>query len=150
MKSFDLEAGRRFREEGDIAEALRCLRSAVDDDRDNVDAYIELGLTYVLAFEDSGDPLCLDSARKVCLSGLRRNPSESQRRRLIELQDRVEDLVLESAKAEADALTDAMTEVLRDDVTVAGDSDLASDASQTDDVDLLIEDPEDPTEGRGH
>lgn len=108
MKNFDFEAGKRFRKEGEIVEALRCFRSALDEDKDFVETYVELALTYVLAFEDSGDPLCLDSARKVCLAGLRREPTEPQRRRLIEIQDKVEDLILESEKAEADALADAM------------------------------------------
>jgi hypothetical protein len=108
MKNFDFEAGKRFRKEGEIVEALRCFRSALDEDRDSVETYVELALTYVLAFEDSGDPLCLDSARKVCLAGLRREPTEAQRSRLIEIQDKVEDLILESEKAEADAMADAM------------------------------------------
>jgi tetratricopeptide (TPR) repeat protein len=108
MKNFDFEAGKRFREEGDIVEALRCFRSALDEDRNAVETYVELALTYIMAFEDSGDPLCLDSARKVCLAGLRREPTPEERRRLFEIQDRIEDLLLESQKAEADAMADAM------------------------------------------
>ena len=108
MKNFDLEAGKRFREEGDIAEALRCLRSALEDSPESVGTYIELALTYVLAFEESGDPLCLDSARKVCLAGLRREPNEKERKKLLDMQDKIEDLILESEKAEADAMKDAM------------------------------------------
>ena len=92
MKNFDFEAGKRFRKEGDIVEALRCFRSALDEDKDSVETYVELALTYVLAFEDSGDPLCLDSARKVCLAGLKRGPSDTQRRKLIEIQDRIENV----------------------------------------------------------
>ena len=110
MKNFDFEAGKRCRREGDIVEALRCFRSALEDDSDHVETYVELALTYVLAFEESGDPLCLDSARKVCLAGLRREPSEKERKKLLEIQDRIEDLILESEKAEADAMADAMIE----------------------------------------
>jgi tetratricopeptide (TPR) repeat protein len=105
---FDFEAGKRFLAEGDILEALRCFKSALESDRSFVEAYVELAITYVLAFEDSGDPLCLDSARKVCLAGLKRDPTPEERRKLFEIQEKVEDLLLESHKAEADAMADAM------------------------------------------
>lgn len=110
MKRFDFEAGKRFRAEGDILEALRCFKGAVESDRSFVPAYVELAITYVLAFEDSGDPLCLDSARKVCLAGLKRDPDPEERKKLFEIQDKVEDLLLESHKAEADAMADAIEE----------------------------------------
>jgi hypothetical protein len=144
MKNFDFEAGKRFRKEGDIVEALRCFRSALDEDKDYVETYVELALTYVLAFEDSGDPLCLDSARKVCLAGLKREPSDTQRRKLIEIQDKIEDLILESEKAEADAMADAME----------GGAAGAEIPSISGDLppDPLMEDDEldDPGEDRGH
>jgi len=147
MKRFDFEAGKRFRRDGEIAEALRCFRSALDDDSEFVEAYIELALTYVQAFEDSGDPLCLDSARKVCLSGLRREPNERERRTLIEIQDQIEDLILESEKAEADAMSDALGGTGADDglpLEPATLKDLPSlDAFEEDDLD-------DPEKDRGH
>lgn len=108
MGEFNFEAGKRFREKGEIVDALRCFKSALEKDRDAMEAYVELARTYILAFEGSGDPLCLDCARKVCVAGLRRDPAESQRRELFEIQDRIEDLLLESQKAEVDAMTDAM------------------------------------------
>src|SRR6266850_1744711 len=46
MKNSDFDAGKRFRQEGDIVEALRCLRSALDEDEDSVETYVELALTY--------------------------------------------------------------------------------------------------------
>lgn len=110
MNSFDFEAGKRFLAEGDLVEALRCLRSALDENKDNVEIYVVLANAYIAAFEDSGDPLCLDSARKVCLAGLRREPDADQRRALFEIQNKVEDLILESEKAEMDAIQDAMKE----------------------------------------
>jgi hypothetical protein len=108
MGDFYLEAGKRFREQGEIVEALRCFKSALEKDRGSIDAYIELARTYILAFEGSGDPLCLDCARKVCVAGLRRDPMDAEHRRLFEIQDRIEDLLVESQKAEVDAMTDAM------------------------------------------
>jgi len=110
MGNFDFEAGKRFRKEGEIVDALRCFKSVVDADRDFVDGYIELATTYLLAFEESGDPLCLDSCRNVCLAGLRREPDEEQRHQLLHVQSSVEDLLLESQKAEMDAMTDAMSD----------------------------------------
>ena len=110
MTKFDFEAGKRFRKDGEVAEALRCFRAALDEDKDFVETYVELALTYILAFEDSGDPLCLDSARKVCLSGLRREPTDAQRLTLIQIQDQIEDLILESEKAEVDAMSDAVND----------------------------------------
>jgi hypothetical protein len=144
MKNFDFEAGKRFRKEGDIVEALRCFRSALDEDKDSVETYVELALTYVLAFEDSGDPLCLDSARKVCLAGLKREPDGAQRRKLIEIQDKVEDLILESEKAEADAMADAMEGAAPAEEAPSISADLP--------LDPLMEDDEldDPGEDRGH
>jgi thioredoxin-like negative regulator of GroEL len=141
MTRFDFEAGKRFRKQGEIAEALRCFRAALDEDKEHVDTYVELALTYILAFEDSGDPLCLDSARKVCLSGLRREPTEAQRQTLIKLQDRIEDLILESEKAEVDAMHDAMNDPA---LSPADDPP----GLQTD----LLEDddPDDPEKDRGH
>ena len=111
MSNFDFTAGKRFREEGDIVEAIRCLKSALEQDRDHVESYIELCRTYAVAFHESGDPLCLDSARKVCLSGQRRDGSEEQRKILAELQEQIEGLLLESQKAEMDAITDALDQV---------------------------------------
>ncbi len=110
MGNFDFEAGKRFREEGDLAEALRCLKSALDLERDSIEIYIELATTYLVAFEESGDPLCLDSARKVCLAAMRRECLDSERRALVELQDRVDGLLVESQKAEMDAMSDAIAE----------------------------------------
>jgi hypothetical protein len=148
MKNFDFEAGKRFRKEGEIVEALRCFRSALDEDKDSVETYLELAVTYVLAFEDSGDPLCLDSARKVCLAGLRREPTEAQRRRLIEIQDKVEDLILESEKAEVDAMSDAMgggAEASPEAARIPHDpSGLSPDMLEED------EEVEDPGKDRGH
>jgi hypothetical protein len=148
MKNFDFEAGKRFREEGDIVEALRCFRSALDVDKSSVETYVELALTYILAFEDSGDPLCLDSARKVCLAGLRREPSPEQGRRLFELQEKVEDLILESHKAEADAMSDAMEDgafshgVAPDEASLGGNGAESAGADETEDDEV--------EEERGH
>jgi hypothetical protein len=110
MGNFDFEAGKRFREEGDLAESIRCLKSALDQDRDAIEIYVELARTYLAAFDESGDPLCLDSARKVCLAAMRRDCPDSERRTLVELQDRVDALLLESQKAEMDAMADAMVD----------------------------------------
>ncbi len=110
MGNFDFEAGKRFREEGDLAEALRCLKSALDQERDSIEIYVELATTYLVAFEESGDPLCLDSARKVCLSAMRRDCLDTERRALLELQDRIDGLLVESQKAEMDAMSDAISE----------------------------------------
>ena len=115
MKSSDLEEGRRLRKKGDVAEALKHLQAALDEDRDCIEIYVELALTYILAFEESGDPLCLDSARGVCISGLRRQPTEVERKRLFEIQDQIEDLLLDSQKAEMDAMTDALEDGAIDD-----------------------------------
>jgi len=137
MSNFDYEAGKRFREEGEIVDALRCFKSAVEQDRDFVEGYIDLAVTYLLAFEESGDPLCLDSSRNVCQSGLRRDPDDSQRRRLIEVQTKVEDLLLESQKAEMDAMTDAMADAEMAPAVLAGpglDPDLG------DELDRIAED----------
>ncbi len=144
MKNFDFEAGRRFREEGDIAEALRCFRNALDENKDDVETYVELALTYIVAFEESGDPLCLDSARKVCLSGLRRNPTEAQRSKLIELQDQIEDLILESERAEADVMADAMDDSSPGAAPPASAGDIIGEVPDVED-----DTPEDP-EDRGH
>ena len=110
MGEFDFEAGKRFREKGEIVDALRCFKSVLEEDRDAIEAYIELARTYIIAFEGSGDPLCLDCARKVCIAGLRRDSTDADRRELFKIQDRVEDLLLESQKAEVDAMTDAMAD----------------------------------------
>jgi tetratricopeptide (TPR) repeat protein len=152
MKNFDFEAGRRFREEGDIAEALRCFQSALEEDRENVETYVELALTYIVAFEESGDPLCLDSARKVCLSGLRREPSEAQRSRLLGLQDKVDELLVESEKAEADATADAMEEALKAEEPAYIEEPLAGEiiGEVGEDDDLLDDEEDDPREERGH
>lgn len=111
MSDFDFQAGKRFREEGDLAEAIRCLKSAVEQNGGFIEAFVELGRTYIMAFHESGDPLCLDSARKVCLAALRRDCDEEQRALLTAMQDRVEELLLESQKAEMDAMTDAMDQM---------------------------------------
>ena len=146
MKNFDFEAGKRFRTEGDIGEALRCFRSAVADESARVEAYVELALTYVLAFEDSGDPLCLDSARKVCLAGVRREPSEAERRNLLEIQDHIEDLILESEKAETDAMKDAMGDgVAADDLKLDPPEGAVEDGFEK----VGDDEPDDPRD-RGH
>lgn len=140
MGNFDFEAGKRLRDEGEIVDALRCFKSAVEQDRDFVEAYIELAVTYLLAFEESGDPLCLDSSRNVCVTALRRDPEESQRRRLIDIQTKVEDLLLESQKAEMDAMTDAMADSEMAPAPLAGpglDPDLAEE------LERFVEDPGD-------
>jgi hypothetical protein len=110
MSIFDLEAGKRFRHEGEIVDALRCFRSALEQDRDSFETYVELAFTYLMAFDDSGDPLCLDSARNVCVAGLRREPPKKQHDQLFELQEKIETLLLDSQKAEMDAMTDAIAE----------------------------------------
>src|SRR5882724_1218129 len=143
MKNFDFEAGKRFRKEGEIVEALRCFRAALDEDRDWVETYLELAATYILAFEDSGDPLCLDSARKVCLAGLKRDPIEKERRQLLAIQDRIEDLILDSEKAEADAMSDAL-----DAGAVA--LPLPAQGDSPSDAILDEDDLEGPDEERGH
>jgi len=140
MGNFDFEAGKRFRDEGEIVDALRCFKSAVEQDRDFVEGYVELAATYLLAFEESGDPLCLDSARKVCVAGLRRDPDESQRHRLFEIQTNVEDLLLESQKAEMDAMTAAMADPEMAPAALAGpglDPDLGGQ------LETFVEDPGD-------
>ncbi|HXI04485.1 MAG TPA: hypothetical protein VNI57_15030 [Candidatus Saccharimonadales bacterium] len=111
MGNFDFEAGKRFREEGDLAEAIRCLKSALEQDRDSIETYIELTVTYIAAFDESGDPLCLDSARHTCMAGLRRECSAEERGVLQRFQDHVEGLLLESQKAEMDAMSDAMDQM---------------------------------------
>lgn len=146
MSNFDLEAGKRFRKERNLLEALRCMKSAVEADRDDMEAYVELARTYILAFDESGDPLCLDSARKVCIAGLRRDPGELEKRLLFEMQDQVEEMLLESQKAEVDAMSDALN-----DSSASGDSLLPTDAS----TDGLLEEIEDrfgdkPDFERGH
>lgn len=112
MGNFDFEAGKRFRAEGDLAEAIRCLKSALEQDRDSIEVYVELATTYLVAFDESGDPLCLDSARNVCLSAMRRDCSDPERRALVQMQDRVDALLLESQKAEMDAMADAMVDAV--------------------------------------
>ena len=145
MKKFDLEAARRLRAEGNIAEALRLFLSALKENRSSVEIYIDLAVTYLVAFEDSGDPLCLDWARDVCLAGLKRDPTDAQRRRLLEIQNAIEDLLLESHKAEADAMADAMEDGAFSRGLPIDDSGLL------DDADLAFEDESknDP-EDRGH
>lgn len=144
MSTFDFNAGKQFREEGDLAEAIRCLKSALEQDRDFVQAYVELGRTYLVAFHESGDPLCLDSARKVCLAGLRRDCTDEEQQVLMAMQDRIDGLLLESQKAEMDAMTDAMDQLppgagmLPDDEPMARVLDQAAEMS-----DLSRGDPED-------
>jgi len=142
MTRFDFEAGKRFRKEGEIAEALRCFRAALDEDKEYVETYVEMALTYILAFEDSGDPLCLDSARKVCISGLRREPTDPQRQTLIQIQDQIEDLILESERAEVDAMTDAMNDPSVS-APIEDPPGVPSDILEEDD-------PDDPEKDRGH
>jgi hypothetical protein len=145
MGNFDFEAGKRLRREGEIVDALRCLKSALEQERDDVEIYVELAQTYLLAFDESGDPLCLDSARKVCLAGLRREPTEEERHTLLEIQDGVENLLMESQKAEMDAMTDAMKDGALDSGSVVdppGAPDFLSDLD-----DELAEEPEGE---RGH
>ncbi len=145
MGDFDFEAGKRFREKGEIVDALRCFKSALQEDRDAIEAYVELARTYILAFEGSGDPLCLDCARKVCVAALRRDPAEIHRRVLFEIQDQIEDLLLESQKAEVDAMTDAMEDAGFD----AGFSpDIEPTDGLLDDLDIPL--GEDPEIERGH
>jgi hypothetical protein len=108
VDNFDLEAGKRFREEGDLVEAIRCLKSALEQDKDCIEPYVELARTYLVAFHESGDPLCLDAAREVGMAALRRDPGYEDRQVLTALQDRVDALLLESQKAEMDAMSAAM------------------------------------------
>jgi len=138
MSNFDFEAGKRFLHEGELVDALRCFKSAVEQDRDFVEGYVELATAYLVAFEESGDPLCLDSSRNVCQAGLRRDPDETQRRRLLHLQSEVEDLLLESQKAEMDAMTDAMGDAETAPGALAGPG---LDPDLPDDPNRFVEDP---------
>jgi hypothetical protein len=100
MSNFDFETGRRYLEEGDIVEAIRCLLASLDVDRSHVPTYIALFEAYEAAWHDSGDPDVLDQMRKVALAGLKRGPTEEQRRFLDEGLDRTEECIIHVQRAE--------------------------------------------------
>jgi predicted Zn-dependent protease len=103
MGNFDLESGRRYLQEGEYAEALRCLLSSVQADPADPDVYLALIEAYEMAWEASGDPLVLDQVRKVAMAGLKRRATSEQRAHLTAALDRVDALLLEEQQAEAEA-----------------------------------------------
>jgi len=103
MGNFDLESGKRFMEEGDFVEGLRCFLASIDQDPGDPEAYVELFKAYHVAWEESGDPLVLDQMRKVALAGLKREPREDQRAFLKEGLDRTEEMIIAVQQAEEEA-----------------------------------------------
>ncbi len=103
MGNFDFESGRRFIEDGDLAEGIRCLLASLDVDPRDVACYLELFRAYDLAWHESGDPLVLDQMRKVAGAGLKRGPTPEQRAFLEAGLDRVEGLLLELQLEEEEA-----------------------------------------------
>ena len=94
MSNFDFETGRRYLREGDVVEAIRCFLASLDVDRSHIPTYVELFKAYEAAWRDSGDPEVLDQMRKVAIAGLKRGPTEEQRRFLDEGLDRVEEQII--------------------------------------------------------
>ncbi|MFQ5845849.1 MAG: hypothetical protein ACE5JG_12775 [Planctomycetota bacterium] len=103
MGNFDFEAGRRFLQEGEMEEAIRCFLASLDLDPGHVEGYVELFRAYELAWSDSGDPVVLDQMRKVAVAGLKRSPDGAQRRVLQEGLDRTEERILAIQQAEQEA-----------------------------------------------
>jgi len=103
MGNFDLESGKRFMEEGDLVEGLRCFLASIDQDPGNPEAYVELFKAYHAAWEESADPLVLDQMRKVALAGLKRGPSDIQRAFLQEGLDATEEMIIAVQQAEQEA-----------------------------------------------
>ena len=103
MGNFDFESGRRFLEEGEFVEAIRCLLASLDEDPANVEAYAVLFRAYDHAWHESDDPLVLDQMRKVAIAGLRRGPTPEQRAFLEAALDRVEGIILEVQHEEEEA-----------------------------------------------
>lgn len=100
MSNFDFETGRRYLEEGDVVEAIRCLLASLDVDRSHVQTYCELFRAYEAAWHDSGDPEVLDQMRKVALAGLKRGPTGEQRAFLDEGLDRTEECIIHVQREE--------------------------------------------------
>jgi hypothetical protein len=94
MSNFDFETGRRYLAEGDVVEAIRCFLASLDVDRSHVPTYVELFRAYETAFHESGDPDVLDQMRKVAIAGLKRGPTEEQKRFLEEGLDRTEEHII--------------------------------------------------------
>lgn len=103
MGNFDFESGKRYLEEGDAAEAIRCLLSSLAMDPSCVPAYVALMHSYELAWTESHDPDVLDQIRKVSLAGLKRNPDTDQRQVLTEGLDRADDRLLALAREDETA-----------------------------------------------
>ena len=102
MGNFDLESGKRYLEEGEYADALRCLLSSVQADPSDAEVYLALIAAYDMAWEASGDPLVLDQIRKVAQAGLKRDATPAQRAALEQALDQVDALLLEEQQAEAE------------------------------------------------
>ena len=103
MGNFDFESGKRFLDEGEYVEAIRCLLASLDQDPSNVEAYVALFRAYDVAWHESDDPLVLDQMRKVAVAGLRREPSPGQRTFLQTALDRVEGIIMEVQREEEEA-----------------------------------------------
>src|SRR5262245_18106453 len=102
MGNFDFESGKRFIEEGDLAEGIRCFLASLDQDPSAVETYIELLKAYEHAWHESADPMVLDQMRKVAVDGLKRDPTDEQRRLLVEGRDRADEQNLAVQRAEED------------------------------------------------
>lgn len=112
MGNFDFESAKRFLEEGEYVEAIRCLLASLDEDPSNVEAYVVLFRAYDHAWHESDDPLVLDQMRKVALAGLKRGPDGEQRAFLEGALDRVEGIILE-VQREEEAAARAEAEITR-------------------------------------
>ena len=100
MGNFDLESGKRFLEEGELVEGIRCLLASIDQDPSDPEAYVELFKAYDAAWHESGDPLVLDQMRKVAVAGLKRSPAAGPRGFLQEALDRTEQVIIAMQQAE--------------------------------------------------
>ncbi|HEY3174702.1 MAG TPA: hypothetical protein VGK94_02975 [Candidatus Polarisedimenticolia bacterium] len=103
MGNFDFESARRFLDEGEYVEAIRCLLASLDADPANVEAYVVLFKAYDAAWHESGDPLVLDQMRKVAMAGLKRDANPEQRAFLEAALDRAEAVILEVQREEEEA-----------------------------------------------
>ena len=112
MGNFDFESAKRFLEEGEYVEAIRCLLASLDEDPGNVEAYVVLFRAYDHAWHESDDPLVLDQMRKVAIAGLKRGPDGEQQAFLEGALDRVEGIILE-VQREEEAAARAEAEITR-------------------------------------
>ena len=100
MGNFDFESGKRFIQEGDLAEGIRCFLASLDQDPRAVETYVELFKAYEHAWHESADPMVLDQMRKVAVAGLKRGPSGEQRQWLEEGLDRADEQIAAVQRAE--------------------------------------------------